>query len=144
MVIPTRYALIEKLLKELGPKLDAEGKILKNKEHIEFIEKQRNNFVYIRGKMVKFPIQSNLSGLPAKEQADCLADLVKAKLLAKNLPNEAPPNNLDDWLLEQWGETLTNLFFRPMMFKTWAHPTTKAWFKFRRHYKIFLKLIISS
>ena len=27
MVIPTRYALIEKLLQELGPKLDAEGKI---------------------------------------------------------------------------------------------------------------------
>ena len=94
MVIPARYDLIEKLLEGLGPKYDAEGKLLKNKEFIEFHEKIRNNFVHIRGTMVKFPIQSNLAGLPPKEQADCIADLVKAKLLAKTMPNDDPPNNL--------------------------------------------------
>ena len=47
--------------------------------------------------MVKFPIQSNLAGLPAKEQADCIADLVKAQLLAKNTPDAPPPNNLGKW-----------------------------------------------
>lgn len=124
-VIPRRYDFIEHVLAELGPKYDAEGKLVKNREFIEFIEKVRTNWVSLRGHFVKFPIQSNLAGLPAKEQADCLADLVKAHILAKNVPAENPPNNLDDWLLEQWGETLTNLFFRPMMFKTWAHPTTK-------------------
>jgi len=124
-VLPRRYDFIEHVLAELGPKYDAEGKLVKNREFIEFIEKVRTNWVSLRGHFVKFPIQSNLAGLPAKEQADCLADLVKAQILAKNVPAENPPNNLDDWLLEQWGETLTNLFFRPMMFKTWAHPTTK-------------------
>ena len=94
MVIPARYDLIAKLLEELGPKLDAEGKVIKNKEHIEFVDKTRNNFVYIRGKMVKFPIQSNLAGLPVKEQADCLADLVKAKILTQTERSGSPPNNL--------------------------------------------------
>jgi len=122
MVIPTRYDYIQKLLAELGPQ---EGE-KKQKDFIDFIEKVRNNFVYIRGNLVKYPIQNNLSGLPPKEQADSVADLMKAQLMLKHIPEDAPkPNNLDDWLLENWGETLTNLFFRPMMFKTWAHPTTK-------------------
>ena len=49
----------------------------------------------LRGKLVQFPIQNNLSGLPPKEQADCVADLVKAQLLLKNSDGTAPaPNNL--------------------------------------------------
>ena len=45
MVIPTRYAYIQRLLAELGPPAEGEKK---NKEFIDFIEKVRNNFVYIR------------------------------------------------------------------------------------------------
>ena len=92
MVIPTRYEYIQKLLAELGPPVEGEKK---TKEFIDFIEKVRNNFVYIRGNLVKYPIQNNLSGLPPKEQADSVADLMKAQLLLKHIPEDAPkPNNL--------------------------------------------------
>ena len=43
MIIPTRYEFIKKLLEELGP-----GDDKKAKEFIEFVQKTRNNFVYIR------------------------------------------------------------------------------------------------
>jgi len=43
MIIPTRYEFIKKLLEELGP-----GDDKKTKEFIEFVQKTRNNFVYIR------------------------------------------------------------------------------------------------
>ena len=43
MIIPTRYEFIKKLLEELGP-----GDEKKTKEFIEFVQKTRNNFVYIR------------------------------------------------------------------------------------------------
>ena len=95
MVIPTRYEYIQKLLAELGPPAEGEKK---TKEFIDFIEKVRNNFVYIRGNLVKYPIQNNLSGLPPKEQADSVADLMKAQLLLKHIPEDAPkPNNLGKW-----------------------------------------------
>ncbi|CBY24354.1 unnamed protein product [Oikopleura dioica] len=109
-VIPRRYDFIEHVLAELGPKYDAEGKLVKNREFIEFIEKVRTNWVSLRGHFVKFPIQSNLAGLPAKEQTF----LPKTRRITSTTGS-----------LNSGGETLTNLFFRPMMFKTWAHPTTK-------------------
>ena len=43
MIIPTRYEFIKRLLEELGP-----GEEKKTKEFIEFVQKTRNNFVYIR------------------------------------------------------------------------------------------------
>ena len=95
MVIPTRYEYIQKLLEELGPPREGEKK---TKEFIDFIEKVRNNFVYIRGNLVKYPIQNNLCGLPPKEQADSVADLMKAQLLLKHIPEDAPkPNNLGNY-----------------------------------------------
>ena len=45
MIIPTRYDFIEQLLQELGPPAETEKK---SREFIEFIEKLRDNFVYIR------------------------------------------------------------------------------------------------
>ena len=114
MVIPTRYDYIQKLLAELGPQ---EGE-KKQKDFIDFIEKVRNNFVYIRGNLVKYPIQNNLSGLPPKEQADSVADLMKAQLMLKHIPEDAPkPNNLGKHFffkklkLEVQYTTLESFFF---------------------------------
>ena len=45
MIIPTRYDFIKQLLEDLGPPAEIEKK---SREFIEFIEKIRDNFVYIR------------------------------------------------------------------------------------------------
>ena len=45
MIIPTRYEFIAKLLEELGPAAETDKK---SREFIEFTEKIRDNFVYIR------------------------------------------------------------------------------------------------
>uniref|UniRef100_F6VRK4 Amine oxidase domain-containing protein n=1 Tax=Ciona intestinalis TaxID=7719 RepID=F6VRK4_CIOIN len=87
--------------------------------------RKRNNFVYIRGKLVKYPVQSNLGGLPVSEKQACVMDLVKAKLEAKEADKDKKHANLDEFLVSEWGETLCNLFFRPYIFKSWAYPTGK-------------------
>ncbi|XP_078484452.1 uncharacterized protein LOC100178869 [Ciona intestinalis] len=87
--------------------------------------RKRNNFVYIRGKLVRYPVQSNLAGLPVAEKQACVMDLVKAKLEAKEADKDKEHANLDEFLVSEWGETLCNLFFRPYIFKSWAYPTGK-------------------
>uniref|UniRef100_H2Z4P1 Amine oxidase domain-containing protein n=1 Tax=Ciona savignyi TaxID=51511 RepID=H2Z4P1_CIOSA len=87
--------------------------------------RKRDNYVFIRGKMVRYPVQNNLSGLPVQDKHGCVLDLVKTKLEAKEANESAEPANLDEYLVSEWGETLCNLFFRPYIFKAWAYPTGK-------------------
>ncbi|CAK8676575.1 uncharacterized protein LOC143445060 isoform X2 [Clavelina lepadiformis] len=85
----------------------------------------RNNYVYIRGNLVKYPVQNNLGGLPIAEKHSCVLDLVKAKLEEKDADDKPAPSNLDEYLVQTWGEALCNIFFRPYIFKAWAYPTGK-------------------
>nr|CAB3262227.1 uncharacterized protein LOC100178869 [Phallusia mammillata] len=87
--------------------------------------RERNNFVYLRERLVKYPVQNNLCGLPPAEKQACLLDLIKARLERMDAPPRDDVTNLDEHLVSEWGETLCNLFFRPYIFKAWAYPTGK-------------------
>ena len=84
-----------------------------------------DDFVFIRGTMIKSPLQNNLGALPTAEKNASVIDLVKAKLASSDPENAFTPNNLDDFLVSEWGEALCNYFFRPYIYKSWAYPTGK-------------------
>lgn len=91
------------------------------------IHKTPRSFVRVCGNLISFPFQNNLSGLPINLQESCAVDLIKARLKKKNQQDQATGQNrnLDTYLKEEWGEHLSNVFFRPYLFKSFAIPTAK-------------------
>jgi len=91
----------------------------------KLIERPRDSYVYLRERLVKYPVQNNLAGLPSSDKQACALDLLKAKMRAMDSGGVERPNNLDEYLVSEWGEALCNVFFRPYIFKSWAYPTGK-------------------
>ena len=89
---------------------------------------KRDDFVYIGGKLIRYPIQNNLGSLPPAERDACLIDIVKTKLVSLDQKDSAKSPNLDDYLVSEWGEKLCNIFFRPYIHKMLAFPTGKLAF----------------
>lgn len=87
-----------------------------------------SSHTFICGRLVKCPVQDNLNKLPTSDRDSCVIDLVKAKLAASDQVNPCDPKNLDEYLVSEWGETLSNLFFRPYLYKSWAYSTAKLSF----------------
>nr|XP_039271749.1 uncharacterized protein LOC120346149 [Styela clava] len=64
-------------------------------------EKARDNYVYVKGRMIRFPLQNNLSGLPEADQINCALDLVRARITDKkqrvteDVINETDKENLE-------------------------------------------------
>ena len=81
---------------------------------------QRVSYVQCKGKWVAYPFQNNICQLPVKEQIDCLAGLVDAKLLNAS---GVPPTNFDEWIMRTQGPGLAELFMRPYNYRVWAVPT---------------------
>lgn len=78
-------------------------------------QSRRNNRVCIDGSFIKYPIENDLAGLPDDLRNQCLLDFLfnDHKALAQN------PANLDEWFLGNFGQGLTDLYFRPYNEKTW-------------------------
>ena len=91
-------------------------------------EEARDNYVFIRDRMVRYPVQNNLGLLPSSERDSCLLDLIKSKLATLDNQNCVTPANLDEYLVAEWGEALCDIFFRPYLLKMWAYPTHKLSF----------------
>ena len=75
-------------------------------------------------RLIPYPIQHNIKSLPASYKLSCATDLMAARL-KKSLGDSRSPsavNNLNEYLISEWGESLTNLFFRPYIYKSWAYP----------------------
>jgi len=88
---------------------------------------ERVSYVYIKGAFVPYPLQLNLSKLSdVNDKVDCINGLVEARVeRVKNLNNESPPANFDEWMKQQMGMGLYNLFMKPYNFKVWAYPATE-------------------
>ena len=85
--------------------------------------------MYMNGHLVEYPLQNNLSKLPNDLRLACTLDLVRAKLEPKSegsdLGDREGPRNLDEYLSSQFGEALSNIFFRPYIYKVLTCPTIK-------------------
>jgi protoporphyrinogen oxidase len=79
---------------------------------------RRNNRVFVDGRMVKYPLENDLASLALDARTRCLLDYLfnEQSGLAEN------PSNLDDWFVGNFGEGMTNLYFRPYNEKIWNVP----------------------
>ncbi|MEN8152384.1 MAG: NAD(P)-binding protein [Acidobacteriota bacterium] len=77
--------------------------------YAEFIQYDRNSKIHLFNKFIPFPVQLHLSYFPKKTGRKILQEIENRKI--------TKPDNLEEFLLSQFGETLCNHFFFPFSSK---------------------------
>ncbi|TVQ78151.1 MAG: amine oxidase [Bradymonadales bacterium] len=83
----------------------------------EWLTHERESWVWIFDRFTPYPFQKNLWRLPKTVQEDCIAGLEKLQE-KKTLP----PTNFKEWILQSFGEGISEVFMLPYNFKVWAYP----------------------
>lgn len=78
----------------------------------------RNNVVMINGSLLRYPIENDLSSLPQEIRINALQDFLALRIN----PSKVQPRNLEEWFLQNFGETLTKIYFKPYNEKIWNLP----------------------
>jgi protoporphyrinogen oxidase len=78
-------------------------------------QSRRNNRVFVDGRLVKYPLENDLASLTLETRTRCLLDYLfnDQSQLAES------PSNLDEWFVGNFGEGMTDLYFRPYNEKIW-------------------------
>lgn len=85
----------------------------------DLLQHPRKSWVWMADRFFPFPIQHNLRHLPPTDLAQCLRGLVDTQLTHRN---GRQPANFAEWLEENFGVALSELFFLPYNAKMWAYP----------------------
>jgi protoporphyrinogen oxidase len=83
----------------------------------DLITRRRSSRIYYGGKFYDYPLSlpNTLKNLGPVQSAACLLDYLRAK--ARPTPN---PVNLEDWVINQFGERLYRMFFKTYTEKVWG------------------------
>ncbi len=92
----------------------------------EFIQVPRLSRIYYRGKFFDYPLSigSTLSNLGVLDSALIIASYLKSKLKSKVKPGPEA-ENLEDWVVERFGDRLYRTFFKSYTEKVWGIPCDK-------------------
>ncbi len=94
----------------------------KNKKILKYMVKllknniligKRDNKIFYKGKLLKYPFENGINDLSPKEKFNCLNDFI----FNKNKENK--PKNFKDWLYFNFGNFLTNEYLLPYNEKIW-------------------------
>lgn len=75
------------------------------------LRKRRNNKIYYKDRFIKYPFENGLSGLPLKENIECL--------IGYFLNKSGKPNNFKEWLYYTFGRGITEKYLIPYNEKIW-------------------------
>src|SRR6185503_13747639 len=84
----------------------------------QWVEHQREAWVWMRERWIPYPFQNNIWRLPDEDLIPCLKGLVETRGAAAG----NPPGNFAEWLQRSFGEGLCKTFMYPYNFKVWAYP----------------------
>ncbi|MEO1622777.1 MAG: FAD-dependent oxidoreductase, partial [Cyanobacteria bacterium J06632_3] len=92
----------------------------------EFIQVPRLSRIYYRGKFFDYPlsIASTLKNLGMVDSALCILSYLKSKVNGKLNPGPEA-ENLEDWVVERFGNRLYRTFFKSYTEKVWGIPCNK-------------------
>jgi protoporphyrinogen oxidase len=85
----------------------------------DMLDRPRSSRIYYRGKFYSYPLKGleALFNLGVVEAGLCVASYAKAKLFPTD-----DPRNLEDWVTNQFGSRLYNIFFKTYTEKVWGIP----------------------
>lgn len=83
----------------------------------EYIEHQREAWVWYKGRWVPYPFQNNVRHLPAGELASCVWGLIKERSGLE----KGSPRNFYEWARRTFGEGIFDCFMGPYNRKVWCY-----------------------
>jgi protoporphyrinogen oxidase len=82
----------------------------------DYIEHNREAYIWIMNRWVPYPFQNNIRYLPKDKIIQCLIGLLQAKR------KKTSPENFREWILSIFGHRIAKYFMWPQNYKVWAHP----------------------
>jgi protoporphyrinogen oxidase len=82
----------------------------------------RQAWVYSHGRLIPYPFQSHLHGLPVDVVRDCLVGLFECATLDKT----RGPEDLEEWIVRSFGEGIARHFLTPYNQKLWSYPLSEV------------------
>ena len=116
---------------ENGFTFDAAGPHImfsKNKEVLKLMvdvlgdnvhQRRRENRIYFKGRLVKYPFENDLSALPPEDNFDCILGYLK------NPRANDTPQNLAEWSYKTFGAGISDKYFIPYNRKIWNYDPQK-------------------
>jgi protoporphyrinogen oxidase len=104
--------------------------------------RERNTKIFYKGRLVKYPFENGLSGLPPVENLECLWGYARA--LASG---GGKPANFREWLVGRFGKGIAEKYLIPYNEKIWNTPAegmSTAWVEGRIPQPPFLDVLKSS
>ncbi len=83
----------------------------------QWLEHEREAWVWIRDRWVPYPFQNNIWRLPDDDLLACLEGLLEVQ----GTDDACKPETFRDWLLQSFGKGLCDTFMFPYNFKVWAY-----------------------
>jgi protoporphyrinogen oxidase len=99
----------------------------KNQEILDFLVRsldsnvhrcRRNNKIFFKNHLVKYPFENDLKSLPLEDNFECLVHYVDNPFKAR-FPN---PKNLKEWFLKSFGQGICERYLFPYNEKVWNIP----------------------
>lgn len=85
----------------------------------DLVEIERVTGIYTHGRMLPYPFQANLHGLPLPIVQECLATFLEAQVEAGQ-PGAAAPRTFEDFAVQRFGRGIAEQFFIPYNRKLWG------------------------
>jgi protoporphyrinogen oxidase len=87
-------------------------------------QNRRENRIYFKGKLVKYPFENDLSSLPKEDTFDCILGYLQ------NPRANDTPTNLAEWSYATFGAGISEKYFIPYNAKIWNYDPEKIGLEF--------------
>lgn len=88
----------------------------------DFLDRPRKSRIYYRGRLIDYPLRAGdaLAKIGPVEAVRCVLSYARARLFPI-----AAPRNFEEWVVNQFGRRLFEIFFRTYTEKVWGVPCTR-------------------
>ena len=83
-------------------------------------QNRRENRIYFKGSLVKYPFENDLAALPKEDNFDCIYGYI-----VNPRANESPVTNLAQWSYVTFGAGISDKYFIPYNEKIWNYDANK-------------------
>jgi protoporphyrinogen oxidase len=87
-------------------------------------QKRRDNKIWFKGRLVKYPFENDLASLPPQDNFECIRDYIV------NPHANDEPRNLAEWSYKTFGEGISDKYFIPYNRKIWNYDPSKLGLEF--------------
>jgi protoporphyrinogen oxidase len=87
-------------------------------------QRRRENRIWFKGRLVKYPFENDLASLPPEDNFECIYGYLK------NPQQNATPNNLAEWSYATFGKGISEKYFIPYNRKIWNYDPEKLGLEF--------------